>query len=46
MTCDPDTAAYAGIYVRPGDEWPGPGRPATAELLREKLAEAKRYRDL
>ena len=23
-----DTAAYAGIYVRPGDDWPGPGRPA------------------
>ena len=41
-----DTAAYAGIYVRPGDEWPGPGQPATAELLREKLAEAKRYRDM
>ena len=41
-----DTAAYAGIYVRPGDDWPGPGRPATAEVLREKLAAAVRYRDM
>jgi 8-hydroxy-5-deazaflavin:NADPH oxidoreductase len=41
-----DTAAYAGVYVRPGDDWPGPGRPATAELLREKLDAAVRYRDM
>ena len=41
-----DTAAYAAIYVRPGEKWPGAGRPATAELLWEKLAAAKRYRDM
>jgi predicted dinucleotide-binding enzyme len=41
-----DTAAYAGVYLAPGTEFPGPGRPATPELLREKLAAAKRYRDM
>ncbi|WP_029431722.1 NADPH-dependent F420 reductase [Blastococcus sp. URHD0036] len=41
-----DTAAYAGVYLAPGTEFPGPGRPATAEILREKLAAAKRYRDM
>jgi 8-hydroxy-5-deazaflavin:NADPH oxidoreductase len=41
-----DTAAYAGVYVRPGDEWPGAGRPSTPELLRERLAAARRYRDM
>jgi len=41
-----DTAAYAGLYLAPGTEFPGPGRPATPELLREKLAAAQRYRDM
>ncbi len=41
-----DTAAYAGVYVRPGDDFPGPGRQATPEVLREKLAAAVRYRDM
>ncbi len=41
-----DTAAYAGLYLAPGTEFPGPGRPATPELLREKLAAAVRYRDM
>ncbi|MET3963642.1 putative dinucleotide-binding enzyme [Marmoricola sp. OAE513] len=43
-----DTPAYAGLYVD-GDlsVWPPQGvRRADADLLREKLAEAKRYRDL
>ncbi len=40
-----DTPAYAGLYLRPGDEFPGSGRQATPELLREKLAAAVRYRD-
>lgn len=39
-----DTAAYAGVYVD-GDDWDNP-RPATPELLAEKLAAAQRYRDL
>src|SRR3954466_947076 len=41
-----DTAAYAGVYVRPGDEFPGPGRQATPELLKKKLDAAVRYRDM
>ena len=41
-----DTAAYAGVYLAPGTEFPGPGRQATPEILREKLAEAVRYRDM
>jgi predicted dinucleotide-binding enzyme len=41
-----DTAAYAGLYLRPGDEFPGAGRQGTPELLREKLAAATRYRDM
>lgn len=41
-----DTAAYAGVYVRPGDEFPGPGRQATVQLLKEKLDAAVRYRDM
>ena len=36
----PDTPAYGQPYVAPGTDFPGPGRPATAELLREKLAAA------
>jgi predicted dinucleotide-binding enzyme len=41
-----DTAAYAGVYVRPGDDFPGPGRQATPGLLKEKLDAAVRYRDM
>ncbi len=41
-----DTAAYAGVYLAPGTEFPGPGRQATPEILREKLAAAQRYRDM
>jgi predicted dinucleotide-binding enzyme len=41
-----DTPAYAGVYVRPGDQFPGPGRQATPELLKEKLDAAVRYRDM
>ncbi|RBY80762.1 NADP oxidoreductase [Blastococcus sp. TF02A-26] len=41
-----DTAAYGAPYVRPGDDFPGPGHPATAELMAEKLAAAVRYRDM
>jgi hypothetical protein len=43
-----DTAAYAGLYVD-GDPkvWPPErSRVVKADLLREKLAEAKRYRDM
>nr|WP_028473491.1 NADPH-dependent F420 reductase [Nocardioides alkalitolerans] len=39
-----DTTAYAGVYVD-GDDWEHP-RPATPELLAEKLAAAQRYRDM
>jgi predicted dinucleotide-binding enzyme len=41
-----DTAAYAGVYIQPGEAFPGSGRQATPELLREKLAAAVRYRDM
>jgi predicted dinucleotide-binding enzyme len=41
-----DTAAYAGVYVHPGDDFPGSGRQATPELLKEKLDAAVRYRDM
>jgi predicted dinucleotide-binding enzyme len=41
-----DTAAYAGPYFQPGDDFPGSGRQATRELLRERLAAAARYRDM
>jgi 8-hydroxy-5-deazaflavin:NADPH oxidoreductase len=40
-----DTAAYAGLYQE-GPEFPGPGRQVTAELLKEKLDAAVRYRDM
>ena len=36
----PDTPAYGQPYVAPGTDFPGPGRQATAELLKEKLAAA------
>ncbi|SEO77432.1 NADPH-dependent F420 reductase [Trujillonella endophytica] len=41
-----DTAAYGGVYHAPGTDFPGPGRQATPELLRELLAAAARYRDM
>jgi predicted dinucleotide-binding enzyme len=41
-----DTAAYGGVYVRPGDDFPGPGRQATPALMKEKLDAAVRYRDM
>ena len=39
-----DTAAYATMYVD-GDDWSHPV-PADAERVRERLAAAKRYRDM
>ena len=41
-----DTAAYTGVYIKPGEAFPGSGRQATPELLQEKLAAAVRYRDM
>jgi 8-hydroxy-5-deazaflavin:NADPH oxidoreductase len=43
-----DTAAYASLYNDgPADVWPPESpRRVTAEMLREKLAQAKRYRDM
>jgi len=38
----PGTPAYGQPYVAPGTEFPGPGFPATAELLEEKLDAAVR----
>jgi 8-hydroxy-5-deazaflavin:NADPH oxidoreductase len=38
----PDTPAYGQPYVAPGSEFPGPGHQGTAELLKQKLAEAVR----
>jgi predicted dinucleotide-binding enzyme len=38
----PDTPAYGGPYVVPGDDFPGEGRPATPALFEEALAKAKR----
>lgn len=39
-----DLPAYAGLFVD-GDDWANP-HPSTVALLEEKLAAAKRYRDL
>ena len=42
-----DTAAYVMIYAVPGPDAPeGPGQQVTRETLVEKLAAAKRYRDM
>ena len=41
-----DTAAYVQPYLVPGSEFPGPGRRVTAEMLKEKLDAAVRYRDM
>ncbi len=38
-----DTAAYGAPYVVPGEQFPGTGKPATAEEMRQALAAAKRY---
>jgi 8-hydroxy-5-deazaflavin:NADPH oxidoreductase len=39
----PGTPAYGAPYVAPGTTFPGPGRPATAEAMREALAAADRH---
>ena len=43
-----DTAAYAGLYsASPAGVWPPTAsRQVTEELLRDRLAQAKRYRDM
>jgi len=41
-----DTAAYVQPYVGPDGDRDGPGAQVTAEQLSEKLAAAKRYRDM
>jgi predicted dinucleotide-binding enzyme len=43
-----DTAAYAGLYVAEGETgWPPQNpRRVDVDLLRQKLGEAKRYRDM
>ena len=41
-----DTPAYTEVYIKPGEAFPGSGRQAAPELLREKLAAAVRYRDM
>ena len=38
----PDTPAYGQPYVAPGTEFPGPGGPASAQTLKERLDAAKR----
>ena len=38
----PDTPAYGQPYVAPGSDFPGPGHPADAAQLREKLDAAAR----
>jgi predicted dinucleotide-binding enzyme len=38
----PDTPAYGQPYVAPGTEFPGPGAPASARALKERLDAAKR----
>lgn len=38
----PGAPAYGQPYVAPGTEFPGPGGPATARVLKEKLDAAKR----
>ncbi len=38
----PDTPAYGGPYVVPGEDFPSEGRQGTPELFEEALAQAKR----
>ena len=39
----PDTPAYGQPYVAPGEEFPGTGHQATADVLKEKLEAAQRH---
>jgi predicted dinucleotide-binding enzyme len=42
-----DTAAYASLYAPEGTGWPPPhGRQVTADFLKEKLGQARRYADM
>lgn len=41
-----DTAAYAGLYVEDPSDWSTGPRRVTSELLAERVAAAKRYRDV
>lgn len=41
-----DTVAYAGLYLKPGDAFPGSGRQVTPEILADALSRALRYRDM
>jgi predicted dinucleotide-binding enzyme len=41
-----DTAAYVTPYFAPGSDRTGPGAQVTAELLKERLNAAVRYRDM
>jgi predicted dinucleotide-binding enzyme len=38
----PDTPAYGQPYIAPGTDFPGPGRPATAQAMGEALTAAER----
>jgi predicted dinucleotide-binding enzyme len=40
-----DTAAYAGLYSEPGEDFPGDPRVVGVDELKERLAAAVRYRD-
>lgn len=40
-----DTAAYAGLYTKPGEDFPGHGRQVTPEIAEDLLAKAQRYAD-
>jgi predicted dinucleotide-binding enzyme len=39
---EPDTPAYGGPYVVPGEDFPSAGQPGTAAAFEEKLAQAER----
>jgi predicted dinucleotide-binding enzyme len=41
-----DTAAYAGLYVVPGEDFPSEGRQVTPEIARDLLAQAERYAEM
>jgi predicted dinucleotide-binding enzyme len=41
----PGTPAYGGPYVAPGTEFPGPGRRATADLMKDLLGSADRQQN-
>jgi predicted dinucleotide-binding enzyme len=41
-----DTAAYAGLYVAPGDDFPGQGRQVTPGIAQDLLSRAQRYADM